>query len=154
MARETNAMVTYNDAKLMVSIDGFSQFKPIPTSDQCMTKAKLKEYLDCIIEDNSGGADNNLISYDRIYKPSEPTIKTFLSSIDGFSSSALCCSEANTQITRYYEGVGAYPAFGETVYRDNNYNVFVGLNLWYFTLSGFSIKINNSGVIRDVQSCE
>jgi hypothetical protein len=63
MARQTNAMITYNDAIYMVANEGFLEFEPIPVSNQCMTSEEIRYYMNADVEKFETYENKRLVPY-------------------------------------------------------------------------------------------
>lgn len=62
MAREENAMITYDDARYMVANEDFSSKQYISSSNECMVKSEINKYL--LYESDLSDYDNNqLVPY-------------------------------------------------------------------------------------------
>jgi hypothetical protein len=78
MARQNNAMVTYNDAQFMVANNGFLfKIQGCPSTNQCMTKFEIDKYLVTDPSSYSAYANNQLVPFNRLNRgllvqPSSP----------------------------------------------------------------------------------
>jgi len=154
MARQTNAMISYNDAQDMVTIEGYAFNQTIPVSDQCMNKVEIETYLFC---DISGTYDDNqLVPYNRISKRTPPTPSTtsFTMSSNSQSTSSSACTSGNLSATRYHEGAGGTPVINDVVYTDILATTTLnGNNQWFYTNQDTSIQINTTGVVTALVFC-
>jgi hypothetical protein len=154
MARETNIMITYNDARDMVTIEGYTFNQAIPVSNQCMNKVEIETYLFCDISGTY--ANNQLVPYNRISKRTPPTPSTtaFTMSRNPQSTSLAACTSGNLSETRYHEGGGVTPAINDVVYTDILATTTLnGENEWFYTQSDTSIRINTIGVVTAFEFC-
>ena len=78
---------------------------------------------------------------------------SFSMSDDGYSTSALACSQGIPNGTYYHDGAGGLPVAFDVVYTDaNGSNTFNGGNLWHYL--GFnSIRISTLGIVTDTDNC-
>jgi hypothetical protein len=67
MARQTNAMITYNDAQFMVANSGFLfKIQGCPSTNQCMTKSEIDKYLVTDPSSYTGYSNNQLVPFDKL----------------------------------------------------------------------------------------
>jgi hypothetical protein len=154
MARETNIMITYKDARDMVTIEGYTFNDVIPNSNVCMNKVEIETYLFCDISGTY--ANNQLVPYNRISKRTPPTPSTtaFTMSSNPRSTSSSACRFGNLSATRYHEGAGGTPVINDVVYTNILATTTLnGENKWFYTQSDTSIRINTAGVVTAFEFC-
>lgn len=65
MAREFNALVTFDDAHYMLANEGYNQIESnMPTGTECMTKAAVLFFLEVITSNLDPLASNQLVPYE------------------------------------------------------------------------------------------
>lgn len=108
MARATNGMITYNDARYMVANEGYQyndDSSLLPATNQCMTKEVITNYLD--VQILGSYANNQLVPYNKIRKSmsidvNDPLAISYLSGSRGgnlYSYSTWSSSRTETWIS-------------------------------------------------------
>ena len=80
---------------------------------------------------------------------------------DVWEEAGQACSAMNegegTNVTRYHDGSGTYPANGDTIYNDNPGTSTANEGIYAYTAGrsgNFSFAVSNVGVVSEVEQCE
>ena len=127
------------------------------------------------VKDELNSSSNDLVSFfaeanangfDPAYEGSKNSLLNFrnYSHYNGYTlfqktkvselSNVDACYLANDTHDTYHDGVGTYPAIGDTTYRGSAFIPFNGYDKWYKVPGANNvIKINTSGVVTNLSIC-